>query len=294
MPLPDDPRTEQDLRDRAEKAKHSLSSMSSTKVILSAGGQNESIALTREKFEDLTSGLLERTRIILEEVVEDAARWPEISKVLLVGGSTKMPAVARLIEEASGRKPSREVHPDEAVALGAAIQAALIAAESGPSGPKEGGSGVGAAEESGMVEVSITDVTAHGMGVELLNFQTGRQYNQIMLPRGSQLPSSLDSTIYTVHDEQTSWVIKLTQGDEEDLRYASIIGEGTVAFDGPKPAHHPMAVKFSYDRDGLVHVSVSDGVTGRYFGELRIERQSNLSDADRQAAKQRISGMTLG
>ena len=302
MPLPDDPRTEQDLRDRAEKAKHSLSSMSQTKVILSAGGHNEAIALSRAQFEELTSDLLERTRIILQDVVEDAgARWPEISKVLLVGGSTKMPAVARLIEEASRRPASREVHPDEAVALGAAIQGALIAAEmsserrpSSDSGRGGAGDAASGPEETAMVEVTITDVTAHGTGLELVNMETGALYNEVVLPRGSLLPSALDTTIYTIRDNQTVWVIKVTQGDDEDLRYVSAIGEGPVTFDGPKPRGYPLAVKFSYDRDGLIHVSVSDGQTGRYFGELKIKRESNLSDAERATSKNRISGMSLG
>ena len=118
--LLDDPATEQDLRDKAEIAKKTLSARDKASVFLSAGGKTHSIALTLDTFNTLTESLLKRTVRIMEMVLEDAnLDWGDIDKVLLVGGSTRMRAVAAIVQQVTGKKPSMELHPDEVVSLGA-------------------------------------------------------------------------------------------------------------------------------------------------------------------------------
>jgi molecular chaperone DnaK len=286
-----DPGALQDLRDKAETAKHTLSQMRQTKIVLSSGASHQTITLTRETFEQITADLLDRTETRTEIVLEEAGlRWPDISKVLLVGGSTKMPAVAEMLERVTGRAPSREVHPDEAVALGAAVQAALLAKTMepapGPAGIDE--------TETGIREVNVQDVTAHSLGVVLLDEVSFQPYNHIVIDRGTQVPARHEIDTFTTSDNQTHWALKINQGEERDLKYVNLIGEGTINYDVPKPRGYPILLRMSYDVDGLIHAHVFDGRTKVPLGELRIQRESNLSQAELDAIKRQIDGMTLG
>ncbi len=290
-----DPRFEQDLREKAETAKHALSQMRQTKIVISAGGSHQTITLSRETFQELTSDLLDRTQDRLEHVVEEAGlRWPEISKLLLVGGSTKMPAVAEMLRRVTGIVPSHEVHPDEAVALGAAVQAALVARDRESPRARTASRSGRAHEETGIKEVKITDVTAHSLGVVLLKKSTNKQYNQIVVDRGTKLPTNAVYNLETVNDDQANWKAQLTQGEDEDLRYVKIIGIGEIRFDSPKPAGYPLLMKLEYNIDGLIQAHVYDGNTEVLFGELRINRVSNLTPAELAAMKQRASEVALG
>lgn len=293
-----DARTEQDLRDKAETAKHTLSQMRQTKIVLSAGDNHQTITLAREAFQELTSDLLERTQARLENVLEEAGlRWPDISKVLLVGGSTKMPAVAEMLQHVSGVNVSREVHPDEAVALGAAVQAALVARTMKPLSARKGSRGGGGSDlteaETGIKEVNVTDVTAHSLGVVLLDRQR-QPYNHIVVDRGTQLPTRAEVKFFTINDNQTYWAAQLTQGEDRDLRYAKIIGSGEIRFDSAKVADYPLLMRVAYDADGLIHAYVFDGNTGAPFGELHIKRESNLTPEELEAMKRSLGGLTLG
>jgi molecular chaperone DnaK len=285
-----DAATEQDLRDKVETAKVALSSMSSARIVLAIEGKPEVLTVTRAEFEEITEFLLERTRVILDEVVEEAElAWPDVQRVLLVGGSTKMPAVARMLEEVSGKAPSREVHPDEAVALGAAIQAGVIARELEPA-PPAGGSG---AEETTFEEVpELIDVTAHSLGVVLMDSATQEPYNDITIERNTELPCSVSKIYRTLTDGQNIWSVRVTQGEERDLRYVKIVGTGEIRHEA-KPMNHPMRVDWQYDKDGIVNVSVYDGVAGTFLGGTKLRRESSLSPEELAEKQRRIGDMTL-
>lgn len=292
--LYDDLQTLQDLRDRAEATKVSLSQLSQTRVALSAAGKHQSIVVTRDIFETITRGLLEQTRGVLEDAIEDAGLgWEDIDKVLLVGGSTKMPAVTRLVEEVTGKKPSRELHPDQVVALGAAIKGASIADEEARKGRySRGPTGIKEAGPTGIREVPhLVDVTAHSLGYVLLD-ETMTPYNEIMVERGSRLPCSVEGNVHIVVDDSPGWRVEVTQGEDRDLQDVTVVGDGFINYDTPKPAGYPLRTKFSYDENGLIHIQVFDGGTGRYFGEVRLTRASNLSDDEIAAAKARMQSVS--
>jgi molecular chaperone DnaK len=275
---------EEELREKAELAKHALSQMRQTKVVLSAGNSHKTVTLTRDAFEGFTSGLLKQTQFTLENVVREAGlRWRDISKILLVGGSTRMPAVAEMVQRVSGLTPSREVHPDEAVALGAAVQAALYT-----------GAGV-TRMETGIKEVTVTDVTAHSLGVKLFDKIKKESYNQIVVDRGTKLPTKVEGwSLQTINENQTRWDAELTQGEDRELKYVKVIGSGQIDFMGAKPAGYPLRLDVEYDIDGIIHAFVFDGNTGAKFGELHITRESNLSPGELAAMKQRVGGLALG
>lgn len=287
--LTDDPRAEADLRDKAEAAKMTLSSANQAKVVLSAGGRHQTVTLDRATFQSLTGHLLERTQVILEEVVENAGlRWGEVDKVLLVGGSTRMAAVAALVESVTGKKPSRELHPDEVVAMGAAIQGGLLAAQAGAAaGRFLPGAGSAGAAGIDLVEVAITDVTAHGMGIAMLNSTRTGLVNEMILDRDSSLPCEVEIIRGTSVEGQATWTARITQGESENLDDVTVVGEGMIAFP-PRPAGHPMSIRFSYDLDGIIHVKLFDGQSAQFYGELNIARESNLSPDELVQKRERL------
>lgn len=281
--LLDDPTTEQDLRDKAEIAKKTLSTRDKTNVFLSAGGKNVSITLTREKFEEITRTLLTRTGDIMTFVLEDAGlEWSDIDKILLVGGSTRMAAVPHLIEKITGQKPSMEVHPDEIVAQGAALQAALLQIESGS------GDLVGVEH---LPLVAISDVCSHSMGVVAQN-EHNRLTNSIVLKKDTKVPCKASDLFYTVDDNQTRLHVQVTQGENEDIDDAIIIGETMMSIP-PYPKGAPVEVFFEYDLDGIVHVKVVDRTANKSLGEMKIERKANLSEEEIITKSQRINQLNV-
>ncbi len=262
--LLDDPELEQDLRAKAEVAKKTLSGRDKATVLLSAKGKSASIALTRETFEKITAPLLKRTGSIMQFTLEDAGlEWNQVDKILLTGGSTRMKAVSEWIENFSGKHPSNELHPDEVVALGAALQGAIILRESGT-------------KTRNLPALRVQDVNSHSLGVVALN-PDGKEANSIVLPRGKPIPCKATDTFYTVVDNQTMLHVQVTEGEDTVLAYVHIVGEGKMGIP-PYPKESPVEVHFEYNADGIIHCQVFDVVGKKKLGELHIKRTSNLSD----------------
>jgi molecular chaperone DnaK len=283
LDLFDDPTLEQDLRDKAEIAKKTLSSREKTNVFLSAGGKNASITLTRAQFEELTKPLLNRTASIMEFVLEDAGlQWKDIDKILLVGGSTRMKAVPELIEKVTGKKPSMEVHPDEVVSLGAAIQAALLQV-------KEGKGDLVEREDFPLVE--IQDVNSHSMGIVVLNEQR-KEVNAIVLKKDTPIPCKVSDIFSTIVDNQIQIHVQVTEGEDTDLAYVKIVGEGIMPI-SPYPKGAPIEVFFEYDHDGIIHVTAFDLTAKKQLGELHINRTSNLTEQQVQEKQQKMRVLSV-
>jgi molecular chaperone DnaK len=283
LDLFDDPTLEQDLRDKAEIAKKTLSSREKTNVFLSAGGKNASITLTRAQFEELTKPLLNRTASIMEFVLEDAGlQWKDIDKILLVGGSTRMKAVPELIEKVTGKKPSMEVHPDEVVSLGAAIQAALLQV-------KEGKGDLVEREDFPLVE--IQDVNSHSMGIVVLNEQR-KEVNAIVLKKDTPIPCKVSDTFSTIVDNQIQIHVQVTEGEDTDLAYVKIVGEGIMPI-SPYPKGAPIEVFFEYDHDGIIHVTAFDLTAQKQLGELYINRTSNLTEQQVKEKEQKMRVLSV-
>jgi len=286
--LRDDPATEQDLRNKAEIAKKALSLNEKTNVHFSAGGKSLAIPLTREQFNSLTDALFYRTRSLMEMVLEDAglSSWDLIDKTLLVGGSTRMKAVVALVEEVTGKKPSIELHPDEVVALGAALSAAFLAVERKIADPKI---------LVGIPPVKISDVNSHSMGiisVEPENFN--RRVNSIILKKDTPIPCRVSDTFITLEDRQSSLHVEVTQGEDTNPAYVTIVGETTMNLP-PYPKNAPLEVFFAYDEDEIVHVTVFDLTARRFLeGEVRIDRKANLKESEVTALQRKVSGLTIG
>lgn len=282
----DDPAHQQDLRDKAEIAKKTLSRNEKTNVFLSASGKSLSITLTRDQFNSLTDQLFRRTRSLMEMVLEDAqlSSWSQVDKTLLVGGSTRMHAVPALVEEVTGKKPSIELHPDEVVALGAALRGALLAVQKGTSAPET---------VMGLPPVKIKDVNSHSMGVITVDADNyDRRINSIVLQKDTPIPCKTSKVFVTLQDQQPTVLVEVTEGEDTNPNYIKIVGEGEMSLP-PYPKNSPLEVFFAYDMDGIVHVTVYDKKTDKLIGELKIDRKSNLDERSVQALTQKLSGLAI-
>lgn len=281
---PDDPASQQDLRDKAEIAKKTLTNRDSTKAFFSGGGSNQAIEITRQEFEAATRSLLTRTADILEMTLEDAKlHWPQIDKILLVGGSTRMLMVPGLIEKLADKKPSAEMHADEVVALGAAIRASIEhrSAE---------GSAAGTKGENAIRRIS--DVVSHSLGVVCLNEEETRKVNSIIIPRNTSVPASRADTYHTVSDNQGQIRVQITEGEEEDLEFVRILGEAVVGIPSyPKGA--PIEVAIESDEDGLLQIAVRDLTAGSPLHNFEIERNANRNRSEISRMKQQIDALSV-
>jgi molecular chaperone DnaK len=268
---------EADLREKAELAKHSLTTVEKTRVALSADGVSKILPVSRADFEDATSSLLGRTRDIAVNVLEDAGLpWSAIDRLLLVGGSTRMPMVRTMIEREWGRTAERSINPDEVVALGAAIQAQLVEAEKQP--------GTALALRVGGAPVVISDVTSQGLGTIVQDGPDGRFLNSIIIPPNTKIPAKRSDRFYTLHDYQTEIDVQVTQGDDEDPDYVRVIGNQVLQIP-PYPAGAEIEVVYAYDIDQMVFIEVTDMTTGRPIGTFEVANEANLTDEQvRQAA----------
>jgi molecular chaperone DnaK len=241
----------QRLRDSAEKAKCQLSGTPTADIhlpFLAAGGDGKAAIhltkqLTREKLEELTKDLIERCITVTEKTLKEAGvRTAQVDEVILVGGMTRMPRVQRAVREFFGREPCKGVHPDEVVALGAAIQAQALAA------PPRAGS-----------EVLLLDVTPQNLGIMVVG-----GYFQTVIPRNTTVPTNQTHLFTTVQDNQTSVRIAVLQGESEKATENELLGEFVLA--GIRPARRgevSIEITFDISADGIVGVSARDVATGQ-------------------------------
>ena len=278
------------LREKAEFAKKALSTVPKTNVQFSAEGNHYRVPLTREKFVEVTQSLLNRTEELVADVLEAAKMtWDDIDKVLMVGGSTRMPAVRELVERISGKTPELNVNPDEAVALGAAVQATLegdieVSTEQvGSKSTIEGYLGG---------PVTISDVTSQALGVILFEEDGTTEYNCVMIERNEKVPATREINVKTAIDRMTAVEVKVTQGDDRDPELVTIVGEGQLALP-PYPKGSPLRVSYSYDVDQTVVVEVYDLTADASLGTIEIERVANLGEADVEQLEEKIGGMQI-
>ena len=253
----------QRLTDAAEKAKIELSGVASTNInlpFLTVGPDGEpkhlDIDLTRAQFQKMTEDLLEKTLVSMRQALSDSKLTPnDLDKVILVGGATRMPAVVELVENFTGKKPYKNINPDEAVAIGAAIQAGVLGGE--------------------VKDVLLLDVNPLTLGIETLG-----GIATPLIQRNTTIPTKKSQVFSTAADSQPSVEIHVLQGERGIASENKTLGRFTLDGIPPAPRGIPqIEVTFDIDANGILHVSAKDLGTGKKQS-ISIQKPGGLSDAE--------------
>ena len=232
------------------------------------------VELERDKFHEITQDLLDRTAFTTRQTLQAAGlEWSDIDRVLMVGGSTRMPAVSQMLQDLSGMEPDRSVSPDEAVAHGAALHAGILLSKFRGENPA----------------FRIKNVNSHSLGLVATDSKTKRPRNAILIPRNTPLPVTAKRVFKTQKANQRSIKVQIVEGESASPDDCSEIGKCTVR-DLPDnlPAQTPIEVRFKYEENGRLTVTVQVGGSDNALRH-EIARENSLTEDQLDSWRQYVS-----
>jgi molecular chaperone DnaK len=318
----EEPEDLQLLRQRCEEAKIALSTRTNYTFTMSLQRKKAKVDISRSKFEELIMPLIEMTGIPIDTVFEESGySAKDFDKVLLVGASSIIPAVGEFVFRKLGIKPSSELNPHEVVAIGAAICANSIESytekKKRTKNPDADASDASSSvHETEMINAdhndtyNLTEKNSHGFGVVI--HDDGQPMNSVIIPRNQPLLKPFTKVYSTSSDDQTAIKVQVTEGEEADIDYVTIIGDAEMNLE-PHPEGSPIAVEFRYDENGVIMGKVFDlfgvhyttdeggylpgGVSAldnpKFIGEVVIKRKNEMSDEDIIEKKQSMTSLTI-
>jgi molecular chaperone DnaK len=300
MDLREQPHTHHELWQKAEITKKDVGLRPSVKVILSHGGNTASVNVDRDNFEDLIEDLINKTETYMEKVIKDANMdWSDIDKIILVGGSSRIPAVQKMIKRVTGKEPVKDTNPDECVALGAAIQAVVTTKET----PKKSNGKKTSQEipdlksdKGESVDLVINEVASHSLGVRVKSSQTGKYINSIIIPRLTPIPCEKTKDYTTLEDNQTRVEFDVLQGEDEDPHSPDVdrIGKAGLRNLPPcKAGELKIDVTLKYTADGIIEVVIREQISGQVSRESIMQKSNILADDIVNASTQKLKAMDI-
>ena len=290
--LDNDKEAEQDLVLKAEDVKKKLSAREKAPITIRANGNLLKMEITRDEFEKMMEVHLDRMENYMEDALEEAGLdWGDISKILMVGGSSRIPCVQEMVEELSGIKPSHELNPDEAVALGAAYYAEML-----------GNKDRGGRNASGNT-VEVHDISSHGLGVIARNPDNMKLEMVTIIPKNSELPAVRLHAFSTICDDQEEIRMQILEGDDIDPAYDTILIEQDIRIPrGPKGS--AIIAFMSYDTNGMVNLKLGFAEKLRGYEEekhgdlqplpeIKVERKSNMTREQVLRGRRRLDNMDV-
>jgi molecular chaperone DnaK len=284
-----DPVGRQDLWDRAEQAKRDLSFRENVVVTMAVGDRLSKIDLSSATFRNLIQDLIEETKTCIETLLNETGHaWPGIDAILLVGGSSRIPSVREMITQVSGKEPSRDVNPDECVAMGAAIQTLIEIQEGDRVDP-------GHAVDQ-RFDLVVHDVTSHGLGVKALSSDRKTYINKTIIPKYTPVPCARSQVFLTNEDNQPIVEVEVLQGDDpnpssEDVDF---VGRLRLADLPPhKAGELKIEVTLRYDADGVVVVMARELASGKMIKETLMQKTGALSSRFLEESKAELDRIVV-
>ena len=252
----------QELYERAEKVKIQLSNQQKAYIAVRAGKVRENVEITREFLEKIVGKLYQRSEFVVKKAMKDAGLdFSDLDKVILAGGSSRIPYIKEKLEKLVGFEPSREVNPDEVVGLGAALYGEITT------------------KKSGSKKKTIQDVCSHSIGIVTLDAKTSKKINSIQIHRNSAIPASVTNTFRTAVDGQKGIELSVTEGEFVELTDVTIISTTYLALPEGLKKGTKIEIKLQLDASQLIHVFLNIP-SAQFEKEFSFERQANLSEAD--------------
>jgi molecular chaperone DnaK len=259
-----------------EDAKRTLSARTKASIACDYRGNAVRAEVTRQQFQDMTKDLLDRTSFTTRQTLQAAGlEWADIDRVLLVGGSSRMPAVLEMLRELSGKEPDCSVSPDEAVAHGAALHAGLILAFHQGKSPT----------------FNIRNVNSHSLGVVATDSKTKRSRNAILIPRNTPLPVVARRVFKTHKAAQKSILVQIVEGESLSPDDCSQLGRCSVReLPDDLPAQTPIEVRFKYEENGRLTVNVQVEGTAKQL-QHELQRENSLTQEQLDHWRKQVSGL---
>ena len=307
-----DIKARQQIMIAAEKAKKDISFSETADITIFVKGEEFELELDREYFDELIYEIINRTINLMQSTMTKAnLKYNDIDKILLVGGSTRIPQVRSKIEECSGIKPSSEVHPDEAVAIGAAFHSIDVARKKAD-GTFNSGMPDELVQEDEKIDIdtgsipniekqyTFQDVISHGIGVIAYSPHDNKDYNSIIMKANTAIPATVTDDNYAAQAGTDSIHVQITQGDSKDLNYVKVIGEAVMKI-RPRNYNVRLSVSVTCTTDGIIHVHATDLDRGENgdevvpLGEIQINREKfNMTEEEFHEAENKLHKLNIG